>query len=216
MSMAGGNPSLIIDTLVNSAGLGVGLRNAEAQVTASATRMGTAVDAQMGKFGTQLAGGLARGLSAMMAIQAADAAIRATTDAFRNNRDIPDAILESLQKTFSSLPIFGALQDALIPLGEKLGESMARSAVGVMQREFGLFQGIVFGGRTRDDDIRAEREELARLRTQIDPGSVQAVDTAIGRFRFAMAGGPQEEQLEILRRIRQLMESLGESVRPGN
>jgi hypothetical protein len=178
--------------------------------------MGSAVDAQMSKFGTQLAGGLARGLSAMVAIQAADAAIRATTDAFRNNRDIPDAILESLQKTFSSIPIFGALQDALIPLGEKLGESMARSAVDVMQREFGLFAGIMFGSRTREDDIRAEREELARLRAQIDPGNVQSIDTAIGQFRFAVAGGPQQEQLEILRRIRQLMESLGESVRPGN
>jgi len=216
MSMAGGNPSLIIDTLVNNASLGVGLRNAEAQVTASAARMGTAVDREMGKFGNQLVGGLARGLSAMMAIQAADAAIRATTDAFRNNRDIPDAILEPLQKTFSSIPIFGALQDALIPLGEKLGESMARSAVEVMQREFGLLQGIMFGGRTREDDIRAEREELARLRAQVDPGTVQSVNTAIGQFRFAVSGGPQQEQLEILRRIRQLMESLGESVRPGN
>lgn len=216
MSMAGGNPSLIIDTLVNSAGLGAGLRNAEAQVTASAARMGTAVDREMGKFGNQLVGGLARGLSAMVAIQAADAAIRAATDAFKNNRDIPDAILESLQKTFSSIPIFGALQDALIPLGEKLGESMARSAVEVMQREFGLLQGIMFGGRTREDDIRAEREELARLRAQVDPGTVQSVNTAIGQFRFAVSGGPQQEQLEILRRIRQLMESLGESVRPGN
>lgn len=216
MSMAGGNPSLIIDTLVNSAGLGVGLRNAEAQVTASAARMGTAVDREMGKFGNQLVGGLARGMSAMVAIQATDAAIRAATDAFRNNRDIPDAILESLQKTFSSIPIFGALQDALIPLGEKLGESMARSAVEVMQREFGLLQGIMFGGRTREDDIRAEREELARLRAQVDPGTVQSVNTAIGQFRFAVSGGPQQEQLEILRRIRQLMESLGESVRPGN
>lgn len=216
MSMAGGNPSLIIDTLVNNAQLGVGLRTAETQVMASATRMGTAVDAQMSKFGTQLAGSLAKGLSAMVAVQAADAAIRATTEAFRNNRDIPEAILESLQKTFSSLPIFGALQDALIPVGERLGESMARSAIEVMQSEFGLLRGITFGSRTREDDIRAEREELARLRAQIDPGTVQSINTAIGQFRFAVSGGPQQEQLEILRRIRQLMESLGESVRPGN
>lgn len=211
-----GNPSLIVDVVANSATLGNGLRAAEAQVTASATRMGTAVDAQMSKFGTQLAGTLSRGLSAMVAVQAADAAIRAATDAFKNNRDIPDAILESLQKTFSSIPIFGALQDALIPLGEKLGESMARSAIDVMQREFGIFQGIMFGSRTREEDIRAEREELARLRAQVDPGSLQSINTAIGQFRFAVAGGPQQEQLEILRRIRQLMESLGESVRPGN
>ena len=79
MSMAGGNPSLIIDTLVNNAQLGIGLKSAETQVAASAARMGTAVDQHLSKFGPQLAQSLTRGLSAMMAVQAADAAIRATT-----------------------------------------------------------------------------------------------------------------------------------------
>ena len=215
MSIAG-NPSLIVDVVANNAQLGTGLRAAEAQVMASASRMGTAVDAQMGKFGTQLAGTLTRGLSAMVAVQATDAAIRATTDAFRNNRDIPEAILESLQKTFSSIPIFGALQDALIPLGERLGESMAQSLLGVLQRELGLFRGIMFSDRGNEQLIKERQDELARLRARIDPGTVQSVGTAIGQFRFAVAGGPQDEQVEILRRIRSIMEELGQSVRPGN
>ena len=213
----GGNPSLIVDVLANNAQLGTGLRAAEAQVTASARRMGTAVDAQMGKFGTQLAGSLARGLSAMAAVQAADAAIRAATDAFRNNRDIPDAILESMQRTFSSIPIFGALQDALIPVGERLGTSMARSAIGVMQREFGMFAGISFSDRGNEPLIAERTAELERLRRQASMASVETVDTAIGRFRVATESDrTQQEQVEILRRIESIMEELGMQVKGVN
>jgi hypothetical protein len=216
MSMAG-NPSLIVDVLANNAQLGTGLRSAEAQVTASAGRMGKLVDAQMGKFSTQIVGTLSRGLSAMVAVQAADAAIRATTEAFRNNRDIPDAILESMQRTFSSVPIFGAIQDALIPLGERLGTSIAQSAVGVMQREFGMFAGMTFSDRGNEPLIAERTAELERLRRQASMASVETVDTAIGRFRVATdTDKAQQEQVEILRRIESIMQELGMQVKGAN
>jgi hypothetical protein len=171
----------------------------------------------MKQFGPQIIGGLTRGISGMFALQAADAAIRATSDAFRNSRDIPEAILESLQKTFSSVPVFGAIQDALIPLGERLGQSFADTVFNSMQQRFGMFQGIQRSTQGNEQLIAERRDELARLRQSLDLPRVESVNTAIGAFRFATSSTQTaEEQVEIMRRIESILDELGERVKVQN
>lgn len=233
MSIAGGNPSLIIDTLVNNAALGTGLRQAEAQVSQSTANMTMLLDRQMGKFSQQLASTLARGVSALVAVQAADAAIRATSDAFRNNRDIPEAILQSMQQVFSSVPIFGAIQDALIPLGEQIGTSVAEYMYEAVQDIFLGRESIVFSDRGNEELIANRREELARLRQEqarfelsavetqigkIAKSGIAEVETSLGTFRTGM-GAPQDasrdilteaqRQVQVLERIESIMREIG-------
>lgn len=216
MSM-GANPSLMVGVMADTSALGSGLAQAEAQVRSSAARMGTIIDQRMNQFGPQIIGGLTRGLSAMFALQAADAAIRATSDAFRNDRDIPDAILEAMQKTFSSIPIFGAIQDALIPVGERIGQSFAESFVDTMQREFGFFQGLQRSNRGNEELIANRRSLLAQAQLNLDLPRVESVNTAIGTFKFQTESAQTaEEQLETLRQIRQYMEELGLNVSTRN
>ena len=216
MSM-GANPSLMVGVMADTSQLGSGLSQAEAQVRTSANRIGAIIDQRMKQFGPQIIGGLTRGISGMFALQAADAAIRATSDAFRNSRDIPEAILESLQKTFSSVPVFGAIQDALIPLGERLGQSFADTVFNSMQQRFGMFQGIQRSTQGNEQLIAERRDELARLRQSLDLPRVESVNTAIGAFRFATSSTQTaEEQVEIMRRIESILDELGERVKVQN
>ena len=128
MSIAGGNPSLIIDTLVNTAQLGTGLRQAEAQVAQSASRMTQQVD----KFG-QAWGGAS---SAMMlrfagpafAVAMADKFARTFADAITKRAGIIAGAIEGIYEAGASVPLLGVFPEFArrnfpmeqgIPLGER-------------------------------------------------------------------------------------------------
>ena len=168
-------------------------------------------------------------------MQAADSAIRATVDAFRNNRDIPEAILQSMQQTFSSVPIFGAIQDALIPLGESIGTSVAQYMYEAAQEFFLGRASIVFSDRGNEELVASRREELARLRQEqaqfelsaveqqiakVSRSGIAEVQTALGTFRTGM-GAPEDasrdilaeaqRQVQILERIKSILEEIGPS-----
>jgi len=215
MTMAGANPSLTVDVMANNAMLGSGLAQAEAQVRQSAGRMGSVVDQQMGKFGSQFAGIMARGLGAGMALQMTDASIRAIADAIRNNKDIPEAVLTALQKSFSSVPVFGAIQDELIPLSDMIVNYLFKDTFRSINARAGRTI-YAMSDMTNEQLIRERRAELSDLRARVDMPRVESVSTALGQFRFGVGAERTAEQIQILERIESILQELGEKVTTSN
>lgn len=125
MSIAGGNPSLIIDTLVNTSQLGTGLRQAEAQVSQSAARMTTQVDRFAQKWGTGIQSALLRFAGPAFAIQIGDQFARGLAEGIQRN--------ETLFRTFENIgysiasgtPIVGPIFAAQQRAGEMKGMGMS-------------------------------------------------------------------------------------------
>ena len=109
MSMAGGNPSLIIDTLVNTAQLGTSLRQAEAQVAQSTAAMARHADQFSQKWATGLQGAFMKFAGPMFAVQVADQFARSFSDGLSKNQTFVRTLEDFNYKIANSLPIFGPL-----------------------------------------------------------------------------------------------------------
>ena len=142
---------------------------------------------------------------------------------------------QSMQQTFSSIPFFGAIQDALIPLGERIGTAVAQYMYEAVQEVFVGRESIVVGEGGNEELIAKRREELARLRQEqaqfevsaveqqiakVSRSGVAEIETAIGTFRTGM-GAPEDasrdilaeaqRQVQILERIKSILEEIGPS-----
>lgn len=239
MSMAGGNAAMTLDFVVSTAQLGTGLAQAEAQVRQSASNIGSVIDRQMSNFGNQFASMLAKGIGAGIVLHAADSLIRGISDAFKNQRDIPNAILESLQSSFRSVPIGGAMMDALLTAdaGQAFHDWLWNDIVSNVDRELakrGMVRTIQYGTMGNEQLIAERRAELERLQGMSEADKLQKqiseqarssmveVDTALGRFKTA-EGDPMQVSQDIMRhqsetldRIHSILRELGESARAGN
>jgi len=239
MSMAGMDASLRVGVYADTAQLGGSLAQAEAQVRQSASNMGSVIDRQMANFGKQFSTMLARGIGAGIVINATDSLIRGVSEALKNQRDIPNAILESLQSSFRSVPIGGALMDALLTAdaGQAFHDWLWNDIVSNVDRELakrGMVRTIQYGTMGNEQLIAERRAELERLQGMSEADKLQKqiseqarssmveVDTALGRFKTA-EGDPMQVSQDIMRhqsetldRIHSILRELGESARTGN
>lgn len=128
MSMAGGNPSLIIDTLVNTAQLGTGLRQAEAQVAQSTARMTQQVDTFGKAWGGATGAMMMRFAGPAVAIAMADKFARTFADTLEKRTGIIASAMESVVGAMASVPVVGVIPELArrnipmeqgIPLGER-------------------------------------------------------------------------------------------------
>ena len=109
MSIAGGNPSLIIDTLVNTAQLGTGLRQAEAQVAQSTMRMTQQTDRFAQKWGAGIEGVFMRFAGPAFALQIGDQLARGIADGIQKNQNLYQVLEQLNFEIGKSLPIIGPL-----------------------------------------------------------------------------------------------------------
>lgn len=112
MSMAGGNPSLIIDTLVNTAQLGTGLRQAEAQVAQSTMRMTQQTDRFAQKWGAGIEGAFMRFAGPAFAIQIGDQLARGIATGIERNQTLFRTLEDISYGITSSMPIVGPIYEA--------------------------------------------------------------------------------------------------------
>ena len=215
MSMAGGNPSLIVDVLTNTSALGTGLSSAERMVDQSAQRMGQKVQGSFGQFGDKISMKLGAAIGAGLAIKVVDDALRKVAEGIRNSQGaaaIGDAIANSIVESIRGVPIAGALMDITSSLADKaLGGPMEREAAIARAQESMRKQeelrrkavdamGELELQATADPEIlaRAERaREVYRLRAiaeRAKAGNVQIVD-----------GVEQELEPGVIARARELV-----------
>jgi hypothetical protein len=109
MSM-GGNPTLMVDVMANTAMLGTGLAQAEAQVRQSSSRMGAAMD---GGLGAGMNSMLRRFAMPAMYLQMGDRIARGIADGMGKNRDIIETIHRLSRDAVESIPIIGSFQKML-------------------------------------------------------------------------------------------------------
>lgn len=127
----GGNPSLIIDTLVNTAALGTGLRQAEAQVAQSATNMTRQVDKFGRAWGNSTDMMLMRIAGPAFAIGMADKFARNFADALMRNSGAINASFEAVIGGLESVPVTGvaaSIARRMMPMtqGISVGEARLR------------------------------------------------------------------------------------------
>lgn len=134
----GGNPSLIIDTLVNTAALGTGLRQAEAQVAQSASTMTRQMDRFTNAWGGAAESMLLRFAGPAFAIAAADKFARAFADGLAKNRTIFSSVESAYFSALEGLPVVGA--------GYSIIRSKLPTVQGVGAAELGLRR-LLFGER---------------------------------------------------------------------
>jgi hypothetical protein len=217
MSM-GGNPSLMVDVMANTAMLGTGLAQAEAQVRQSTDRIGREIDSRMGKFGQDITRKLTTAIGAGFAINALDQSIRAGIEALKSGSTLNEAgiaVGEGLEKSIRSLPVVGAIGGALadaflfgldsvldfIPQWVKdLDRKMAENIPAPIRLLFPFLGGTITGVeemRTegRQAQSRQEAEENRRLQARIRDAEITA---ELERLQMRQRGGlsPVEEQIQ--------------------
>lgn len=240
----GGNPSLIIDTLVNTSALPAGMAQAEAIVGTSTANIGRKVDGVMGTIGNQITGKLKAALGAGMAIGVVDSALRSMADAIRNDRSVANALSDGIMDGIKRIPIVGAIVDLAQPAAESFGEAFAMAWMQTYDAE--TLDRITFSAKGNEDLIEQERrrrealeQELSALQEtrgrQGDPiaqamGSLRGAammesSTALGAFRFGIGSaadisrGIYEEaqtQVAILERIEEIQKELRDSIKGSN
>jgi hypothetical protein len=104
MSM-GGNPTLMVDVMANTAMLGTGLAQAEAQVRQTSSRMGAAMD---GGLGAGMNSMLRRFAMPAMFLQIGDRIARSIADGMGQNRDIFDTFAKLASNAVEGIPLAGA------------------------------------------------------------------------------------------------------------
>lgn len=108
----GANPSLIIDTMVNTAMLGTGLRQAEAQVAQSTANMARNADAFSRKWGQGIESALFKFAGPMFALQVADQFARGFAESLQRNQTFIRTLEDVGYKVASGLPVIGPLYEA--------------------------------------------------------------------------------------------------------
>jgi hypothetical protein len=218
MSM-GANPSLMVDVMANTAMLGTGLAQAEAQVRQSTDRIGREIDSRMGKFGADITRKLTAAIGAGFAINALDQSIRAGIEAVKAGGTLNEAgiaVGEGLEKSIRSLPVVGAIGGAIadaflfgldsvldiIPqwvkdLDRKIDASIPG---GVIRRVLFPFLGGVISGA---EDIRTEgrqaqsRQEAEQNQREMAMRRNQEISAELERLQSQQRGvSPIEEQLQ--------------------
>jgi len=111
MTMAGANPSLTVGILADTSGLGTGLAQAEAQVSQSANRIGSSVDAISRKWSKGIEGMFLKFAGPMFALQAADTFARSFGDALSKNQSFFSAIENALYSIANTIPVVGAVYE---------------------------------------------------------------------------------------------------------
>jgi len=124
----GANPSLMVDVMANTAMLGTGLAQAEAQVKQSANRMGTVADQMSGNFGKGLQSMLFRFAGPAFAVGVADRFARTFIKELENNRPFQTQLTNIFVDTIESLPLIGAVGTAL-----KSGGTIPGQGIGPLQ-----------------------------------------------------------------------------------
>jgi hypothetical protein len=109
MSM-GGNPTLMVDVMANTAMLGTGLAQAEAQVRQSSSRMGAAMD---GGLGAGMNSMLKRFAMPAMYLQIGDRIARSLAEGMGKNRDLFDTLTNLTRDAVEGIPIIGSFQKML-------------------------------------------------------------------------------------------------------
>lgn len=240
----GGNPSLVIDTLVNTSALPAGMAQAEAIVSNSTASIGRNVDGAMGKIGNQITSRLKAAFGAGMAIAVVDSALRNVAEAIRNDASIGDALSNGIMDGIKRLPIVGAIVDMAQPAAESFGEAFAMAWMETYDTE--SLDRITRSTRGNEELIEQERmrrialeQELAGLQgaksQQGDPlsramGSLRGSAmmesaTALGGFRFGIGSATDisrsiyeeaEKQVAVLERIEEIQKELRDSLKGNN
>lgn len=216
MSM-GGNPSLMVDVMANTAMLGTGLAQAEAQVRQSTDRIGREIDSRMGKFGQDITRKLTTAIGAGFAINALDQSIRAGIEALKSGSTLNEAgiaIGEGLEKSIRSLPVVGALGGALadfflmgldsvldyIPQWVKdLDRKMAENIPAPLRIMFPFLGGMLTGVQEMRTDAarkesQAEAAENQRTQARIRDAEIYQ---ELARLQATQRGmSPVEEQIQ--------------------
>lgn len=124
MSM-GANPSLMVDVMANTAMLGTGLAQAEAQVKQSANRMGSVVDQMSGNFGKGLQSMFLRFAGPAFAAQMADRFGRSFMEALSANRPFQTSLSNAFVNAIESIPLIGMIGSALKTGGTLKGQGIS-------------------------------------------------------------------------------------------
>lgn len=186
MSIAGGNPSLIIDTLVNTSQLGTGLRQAEAQVAQSTMRMTQQTDRFAQKWGSGIEAAFMRFAGPVFAIQIGDQLARGIADGIRKNQNLFQIMEELNFEIGKTLPILGPLfaaqqragtSDILgVSAGEMIFNFLHKAQIPVPEQlgggNFQLGRGGGFvpaEGQQRQRDLENRIQRLQRAMIEAQP-----------------------------------------------
>ena len=196
MSMAGGNPSLIIDTLVNTSGLTASMAQAERVVDQGTQRIGRNVDNAFGKIGDGIGKKLAAAIGAGLAIKLVDDALRKVADGIRQSQGaaaIGEAIGAGIVEAIRGIPIAGALMEVSSAIGDELlggpmaaefakknAEAMQRAQAAAAAQAPEALRELGLMGAEGTERTALERDQyIARVERLIErakAGRVQMVD----------------------------------------